>query len=506
MKKGGIVIGLVGIFLAVLIVAVVHAQGPSGPPALPAGQGGVTASGDTINFQGQLYTDEGIPVAAGWYVMIFSICSTEDCQTVIWFTPPTPIEVDAQGLFSVLLGGSGIGGTLEAQHFIGDRWLRVEVCNTVGSGDCNTGFDILQPYQRITSAGMSIVSSVSIGNILKNAPDTSTAATSGFVLSIENSLDKGIFGKGLSTGVCGVATSSDFASSGVSGSGVRNGVLGVAGSAGSWGTGVFGEAQDTTIWGFGVWGNAEYGQGVVGTAGAEAKTNINYPASGHHGGVVGSVTNSGDVGVFGGNDDTIDGSGVYGWGFVGVYGVWNNSASYAGLFNGDLLTTDDLYVNYTPGTSIYASNLYVSGNKSALVSTAQGLRALYAIESPEVWFEDFGRATLVNGRAVVTFDALFAETVNLQGVYHVFLTPLGNCHGLYIAAMTPTSFEVRELNDGVANISFDYRIVAKRLGYETTRMNSIPEQEWTKSQHAPAPIEIRQMDDQRNPIPSDTGR
>jgi len=115
--------------------------------------------------------------------------------------------------------------------------------------------------------------------------------------------------------------------------------------------------------------------------------------------------------------------------------------------------------------------MWAAGSKSALVETADhGERLLYAMESPEVWFEDFGTASLVNGKASVLIEPIFAETVNLEVDYHVFLTPLGDCKGLYVATKTPTSFEVRELGGGTASISFDYRIVAKRRGYESTRL------------------------------------
>jgi hypothetical protein len=33
--------------------------------------------------------------------------------------------------------------------------------------------------------------------------------------------------------------------------------------------------------------------------------------------------------------------------------------------------------------------------------------------------------------------------------YHVFLTPDGDCEGLYVIARTATGFEVRELRHGV---------------------------------------------------------
>ena len=99
--------------------------------------------------------------------------------------------------------------------------------------------------------------------------------------------------------------------------------------------------------------------------------------------------------------------------------------------------------------------------------------SLYAVQSTENWFEDFGTASLKDGEAVVEIEPLFAQTVNLSEDYHVFLTPLGDCHGLYVAEKTATSFTVRELGSGTSDIDFDYRIVVKRLGYETERLEPV---------------------------------
>jgi len=113
------------------------------------------------------------------------------------------------------------------------------------------------------------------------------------------------------------------------------------------------------------------------------------------------------------------------------------------------------------------------GTKSASVQIADEERLLYAVESPEVWFEDFGAGNLAGGQASVTIEPLFAQSVNLGVDYHVFLTPLGDCNGLYVAEKTPTGFTVQELNGGTADIAFDYRIVAKRVGYEELRMELV---------------------------------
>jgi hypothetical protein len=96
--------------------------------------------------------------------------------------------------------------------------------------------------------------------------------------------------------------------------------------------------------------------------------------------------------------------------------------------------------------------------------------ALNSIETPEHWFEDAGSGQLSHGEAVVNLEATFGQTVNTGMEYHVFLTPNGDCKGLYVAQKSPTSFVVRELGGGASSIAFDYRIMAKRKGYEQVRL------------------------------------
>jgi hypothetical protein len=112
---------------------------------------------------------------------------------------------------------------------------------------------------------------------------------------------------------------------------------------------------------------------------------------------------------------------------------------------------------------------------------------VYAMQSSENWFEDFGSAELSNGQATVAIDPKFAQIVNTGVQYHVFLTPHGDSDGLYVANLAPGSFEVRESKGGKSNISFDYRIVAKRNGHETERL-------------ADATAEMRQMTKPRDQL------
>jgi hypothetical protein len=102
---------------------------------------------------------------------------------------------------------------------------------------------------------------------------------------------------------------------------------------------------------------------------------------------------------------------------------------------------------------------------------------MYAIESPEVWFEDFGSGVLSDGEAFVAFEALFAETVDLSEDYKVSLTPVCSQPVLLsVTAKTPQGFSVLGVSlDGQASdCGFDYRVSAKRLGYENLRLEPAP--------------------------------
>jgi hypothetical protein len=140
--------------------------------------------------------------------------------------------------------------------------------------------------------------------------------------------------------------------------------------------------------------------------------------------------------------------GVYGFstGNAGVVGETANPNSFAGFFAGNAVVTGTL----------------TAGVKNAMVAFPDGSqRVLHCMESPEHWFEDFGTAKLKRGRAVVRLDADFAKVIK-RGDYRVFVTPEGDCRGLYIRNRSAASFEVRELGGGKSNVAFSYRIVGRR--------------------------------------------
>lgn len=117
----------------------------------------------------------------------------------------------------------------------------------------------------------------------------------------------------------------------------------------------------------------------------------------------------------------------------------------------------------------------MGGTKSAVVASSQGPRALYTEEATEVWFTDYGFGQLENGRASIAVDPLFAQTVNLDERYHVFVQLNDpNCEGVAVVNKTAFTFEVAELRNGHSNAEFSYRLVGKRRGYEQTRLEPAP--------------------------------
>ncbi len=142
-----------------------------------------------------------------------------------------------------------------------------------------------------------------------------------------------------------------------------------------------------------------------------------------------------------------------------------NGTGWAARFWGTSGSSKGVYISAPAGQP----GLQVAGGtKSAVVATSRGARVLYTEEATEVWFTDYGFSRLRGGRALVFIDRVFAETVNLDMPYHVFVQPYGSAQ-LYVAERTASHFEVR-MRAGDPNAEFSYRIVAKRREHEQLRL------------------------------------
>ena len=117
-----------------------------------------------------------------------------------------------------------------------------------------------------------------------------------------------------------------------------------------------------------------------------------------------------------------------------------------------------------------------TGTKSAIVSIRNGteFRKLYCEEATEIWFSDYGTFHLVNGKATIRLDDIFLNTVSIDGnnPMKVFIQMNSESKPVFVNKGM-TSFDVIETNGGSSNAGFDYRIVAKRRGYEAKRLELV---------------------------------
>jgi len=212
-------------------------------------------------------------------------------------------------------------------------------------------------------------------------------------------------------------------------------------------------------------------------------------------GIPGSINE--DVGVYGaagqsGLIEVLPGAGVWGdtnnasyaavqgTAVAGSAGVFaSNNSPYPTLSAVNYTSYDSVVLGtYGPG-NFYSCLIYGDGDLncigtiSSVVPSGTQKVSVYATQSTENWFEDAGSGQLSSGSAHVVFDPTFAQTVNTGVEYHVFLTPRGDCEGLYVGSQTAQGFEVHELRGGSSNIAFDYRIMAKRNGFENVRLADV---------------------------------
>jgi hypothetical protein len=221
-------------------------------------------------------------------------------------------------------------------------------------------------------------------------------------------------------------------------------------------------------------GTGVYGQGAVGVRGIGNGGPNTAPA-----GAVGVYGQSGP------NSNGVEGhgaglaAGVAGFavdtGGVGVQAV-ATGVNGMGLFATDFDQSGreiGQAAGWFDGRVVVDGDLIVFGAKGAAVRQRDGShRVLYAVESPESWFEDFGEGRMVKGKARVKLEPRFASQVKTDS-FHVFLTPYGDSNGLYVSQRSKNGFEVREQGSGTASVRFSYRIVARRKDIKGERLAKI---------------------------------
>ena len=376
------------------------------------------------------------------------------------------------------LTGGGTSGTLnlsltngcaasQVLQWNGSAWA----CASAGTGTI-TG----------VTAGTDLTGGGTSGNVTLNLNTTALNETYALV-GAENTfaypqvINGGLTANSSISGGTGIYANAG--SSGGSNGVIAYGATGVAGYTTVNGSiALFGNAGSSTG------SNGVVGYGATGVAGNSTITGSYGTYGSGSTGVWGSANGTGaDVGVYGttGSGIAVEGTAVLG---VGGYFVNDSDSGDPALvaYNDAPANDASVFAMSVGGVAGYCEidghgNLGCSGSKSAVVPVDGGSRevALYAVEAPENWFEDYGSGQLSSGSARIDLEPTFTQTVNTDLDYHVFLTPRGECEGLYVADLTPSGFEVRELHHGSSSVAFDYRIIAKRRNYETVRLADLTE-------------------------------
>jgi hypothetical protein len=435
--------------------------------ALPPAQ--QPAAGVTIPYPGHLADVSGATAADGAYTLAFALYDSATDGQPLWSETQEGVAVKG-GAFLVTLGSVQ---PLPAAALAGsDLWLEVAV-----RGPADAGFTTLAPRQQLSQAQPGAGTNQAAPCAHTHFGET--WAGTGVALALE----------GNDAGEALYVTNANS----TSGDGIR----------------IYNHAPDSAaIWannlaaGFGVHGYSSGGVGVFGTSGAGdgvAGESAVGGKSGVYGHQTGDASNLG-FGVTGRSDNFF---GVLAWGndasLMDTTGDLLLQGTYGEIFAEgdamDLYSNGDVFVdldNNNDGTNCFkildgadntlwqqceTKGTLSQGPQASVAQTADyGSRAFYSVQSPEVWLEDYGTAGLADGAVTVAIDPVFAQAANTQQEYHVYVTALSEEPVLlYVTAKTPTGFTVRGVTmDGKpAACSFDYRVVAKQLGHESTRLEQV---------------------------------
>jgi hypothetical protein len=138
---------------------------------------------------------------------------------------------------------------------------------------------------------------------------------------------------------------------------------------------------------------------------------------------------------------------------------------------------------YNLGASSLRWNNFYAVNKNAAfkhpLHNPERYIVFRCVESPKVTVEDWGIAELKDGKAFVGFSEEFVALMSDKTEYAVFLTPEGECNGLYVSKKEFYGFEVKELGNGKSNIRFSWQVKAIRIGDEETPVLEEPTTQFT---------------------------
>jgi hypothetical protein len=253
--------------------------------------------------------------------------------------------------------------------------------------------------------------------------------------------------------------------------------------------GLYGECVEASDKFAEVFGVAGYATSHYGGVGVYGKSERSYGVVGE--GRYGMRGFGSNLGVYADADTTAvlalaegaDGVGVEGVGYassgnnVGVHGRTNSPSGYGilGSAQNGGISVGCLGIFSQSGGAFHASPTTTvwTTNKPATVKLLDGSQVkLFAEESTELYFSDYGEGRLNGGQAHVELDPVFVQTVTIDPHHpmKVFVQLEDDCRGVYVTRKTTTGFDIVELQAGKSSAAFTYRVVCKRRYYEDERL------------------------------------
>lgn len=174
---------------------------------------------------------------------------------------------------------------------------------------------------------------------------------------------------------------------------------------------------------------------------------------------------------------------LYGGYFIGGTTAGGQSYSYVGL----------KYNHNNNATATGGTDYKVVGNGSnstLVLDENREPRVLFSPEAPEILFQDFGTAKLINGEANIQLDALLTKSifVNDEHPLKVFIQLEGDCNGVYVTNKSANGFTVKELQNGNSNVSFSWQIVASRADSKDENGNITSHHVGLRFPYGPKPL------------------
>lgn len=510
------------------------------PATLTGRSGGVAAVGDDGIFAGsKSATGRGVIAGGNNTSNYYLSAECEGGAFTGWhgiFARTT--NADGIGIIGIGSAGSsytpftgGAGGTFTGQLGLYAKGTAAEGMGVIGVGSNGASYYTIAGgsggsfagYHGLLSVGTNTTNGTGIIGAGNGAGYTVYANGSGGSFS---GLSAGVVGYAStganSTGVIGAGSSFAPAtlSSGSGGAFTGNngvyaiaynatgtGVIGVGNSLASMGSYPNGSGGAFTGASAGVVSWAQSGANGIGVIGAGNNTAPITPSNGAGGAFTGTSTgvsatatsSATGVGVMGsGNNITtptvpaVGGGGSFTGTVGGVFGyttTTGNITTYGGYFQTGGATSY-AYVGYRNGAPWTNYKIAGNGSVATIVKNTTGDRIMLTCpEAPEVVFQDFGIGQLVNGQAHITIDPDLAININVSEDHplKVYITPEGDCNGVYVTNKSANGFDVIELMGGQSNVPFSWQIVATRADEETVLRDGSVVQTVYSQRFAPAP-------------------